>query len=59
VQAHGAKMVALSGEDVRFTWNQLELFMKNWSRIDQLVDEPGPCIYLLGGSGLRPVNRES
>lgn len=38
---NNAKMVALSGPDARNTWGQLELFMRNWRRIDELQLSPG------------------
>lgn len=56
---HGAKMVALSGEDARFTWPKLELFMRNWRRVEEIASEPGPFIYLMGASGVRPVALEN
>lgn len=46
VRENGAKMVALSGQDARTKWGQLELVMRRWSRIEALVEEPGPFIYL-------------
>jgi hypothetical protein len=46
VRDHGARMVALAGEDAKTRWGQLEVVMRRWRRIEQLAEEPGPFIYL-------------
>lgn len=46
VRDHGVKMVALAGADATTKWEQLRLVMKKWDKIEALVDEPGPFIYL-------------
>lgn len=56
VRRSGAKMVALSGEDAKNTWGQLELVMKYWGHIETLATEPGPFIYLASRSRLRPLD---
>lgn len=53
VREAGARMVALSGEDARQTWGQLELLIKYWRRIEELQREPGPFIYLASRSRLK------
>ena len=45
VKASNARMVALSGDEARGTWQQLEVLMKHWRAIDELTDEAGPFIY--------------
>lgn len=45
VRSSGARMVALAGRDAIGTWNQLEVLMVNWRRIEAFADEPGPFIY--------------
>lgn len=45
VRQSGARMIALSGEDARTKWGQLELLMMRWRRIEELVSAPGPFIY--------------
>jgi hypothetical protein len=56
VRDAGARMVALSGEDAGNTWLQLGLLMKWWTRIEALLDEPGPFIYLAQRSRLVPLS---
>lgn len=41
----GARMVALAGADAGNKWNQLELVLRHWRRIETLTTEPGPFIY--------------
>lgn len=45
VRDHGARMVALGGDDARTVWAQLELFMTQWRRIEHCLEEDGPFIY--------------
>lgn len=45
VRTSGARMVALAGRDAIGTWNQLEVLMVNWRRIEAFADRPGPFIY--------------
>ncbi len=56
VRETGARMVALSGEDSRYTWEQLELLMVRWRRIEALLEEPGPFIYLATRSRFKPLD---
>jgi hypothetical protein len=53
VRENGARMVALSGEDGRNTWGQLELFMRYWRQIEEVASRPGPFIYLASRSRMR------
>jgi PIN like domain len=53
VRDNGARMVALSGQDAKSTWHQLEIFMTHWRRIEALADLPGPFVYTASRSGLR------
>jgi hypothetical protein len=55
VRQHAARMVALSTEHARGTFAQLEIVMCQWRQIEQLVDEPGPFIYVATRTTLRPV----
>ena len=55
VREHGAKMVALTGKDARSTWEQLEVFMRQWRGIDDLVDLAGPFIWRATRSGMSRV----
>lgn len=56
VRDHGARMVALAGEEARGTFEQLEVVMCQWRRIEGLVGEPGPFIYTATRTTLRPVD---
>ncbi len=44
VVQHGARLVVLSARDAQTVWAQLEVFMSQWSRIENLLDRPGPFI---------------
>jgi hypothetical protein len=56
VRDHGAKMVALSAADAGSVWNQLEVVMANWRRLEDLASQPGPFIWRATRSGLGKVN---
>lgn len=56
VRDSSAKMVALSGDDAHGTWQQLEIVMSGWRRIEQLLDQPGPFIYAATRTSLRAVD---
>lgn len=58
VREHGAKMVALSGEEARGTFEQLEVIMCQWRKIEDLVLEPGPFICAATRTSLRSVDLE-
>lgn len=45
VRDGGAKMVALTGDDARTTWQQLEVIMSQWRRLEALAAESGPFIW--------------
>jgi hypothetical protein len=51
VRDNGARMVAIAGPDARGTWEQLEVLMVNWRRIQSWADEPGPFIYSVTRTG--------
>lgn len=36
--------------------DQLEILMRQWRRIEQLIDEPGPFIYLASRTRLRKLD---
>ena len=56
VREHGARMVALAGEDAKTTWLQLELFMRQWRRIEALLELSGPFIYRASRTVLSKVD---
>lgn len=58
VRETGARMVALSGQDSRYTWDQLELLMLRWKRIEGLLEQPGPFIYLATRNRFKPLDLE-
>ena len=45
VRENNAKMVALNQRDAQTKWDQLEVFMAQWRRIEALTAEPGPFIW--------------
>ena len=54
VRDHGARMVTLAGGEAQTTWQQLEIVMSQWRRIEQLLEQPGPFIYSATRTRLRP-----
>jgi hypothetical protein len=56
VRDNGARMIALSGDEARSTWHQLEIVMQRWRRLEELLDQPGPFIYTATRTSLKPVN---
>jgi hypothetical protein len=55
VRDNSAKMVALSGQDARDTWAQLEIVMTQWRRVEELAYLSGPFIYSTSRSTFRAV----
>lgn len=45
IQEHGMRFVAIGGDDGGNKWGQLEVFMTQWRRIEELTDRPGPLLY--------------
>lgn len=55
VRASGARMVNLSGAEALDTFHQMEALMCQWQKVCGLLDEPGPFIYSLTRTILRPL----
>lgn len=55
VRDHGARMVTLTGEEAKSTFDQLEVFMCQWRRMLKCLDEPGPFIYAATRTRLRRI----
>ncbi|WP_345421485.1 hypothetical protein [Pseudonocardia xishanensis] len=55
VVEHGARMVALAGSAARTKFEQLEVVMANWRRIEQCCEKPGPFIYVATRTSFRPL----
>ena len=55
VSEHNARMIALASEDAKTVWNQLEVFLIQWRRIEALTEENGPFIYRASRSRLAAV----
>lgn len=55
VLAHGARVVALAGRDAVRRWDQLEILMCQWRRIEALVDSVAPAIYRATRTSFTPV----
>ena len=53
---HGARMIALAGNEAVGTWAQLEVLLCQWRAIERTLDEPGPFIYSATRSRLRRVS---
>ena len=56
VRNSGARMVALAGQEAIGTWAQLEVVMSQWRAIEALLKQPGPFIYSVTRTRLRPVD---
>ena len=56
VRGSNARMVALAGDEVRGTWQQLEILMRQWRHIEDLAVRPGPFIFSATRSSFRPVD---
>ncbi len=56
MRTHGARMIALSSPEARSVFEQLEVVMSQWRRIEGLLDQPGPFIYTVTRATLTPVN---
>ena len=49
--------MAIAGADARGTWEQLEVLMINWRRLEVWVDQPGPLLYSITRTGTpRPIS---
>jgi hypothetical protein len=55
VRDSGARMVALSTDEAKDTWHQLEVVMCQWRAIEACLDQEGPFIYTATRTGLRSV----
>lgn len=55
VRNASARMVGLAGKDAGSVWNQLEVLLTQWRRIEALLAEPAPSIYEAFRSGLTAV----
>ena len=55
VRVHGARIVALAGRDAVRRWDQLEILMCQWRRIDALTATAGPSIHRATRTSLSPV----
>lgn len=58
VRDSGARMVVLAGAEAMGTWAQLEVFMTQWRRIENLVARPGPFIYSATRATFRRLSLE-
>lgn len=52
---HGARFVTLSGKDAKGTWQQLEIVMRQWRRIEDATSQQGPFILRATATTLNPV----
>jgi PIN like domain len=56
VQEHGARMVALGGQEAKGTFEQLEVLMSQWRSVERCLAEPGPFIYVATRTTFRAVD---
>ncbi len=56
VRVNKARMVALSGDEARGTWQQLEVLMRQWRDIETLASRPAPFIYTATRTSLKAVD---
>ncbi len=56
VHEHGARMVALASTAARTKFDQLEVVMCNWRRIERCTAEAGPFIYVATRTTFRPYD---
>ncbi|TAL13160.1 MAG: hypothetical protein EPN99_15895 [Frankiales bacterium] len=56
VKSNNARMVALSGDEARGTWQQLEVLMRHWRAIEVLATRPGPFVYTAKRGSLKSVD---
>lgn len=56
VRQNGARMIALVGKDARGTFDQLEVVMTHWRRIEQSFEQKGPFIYSVTRTTFRSVD---
>lgn len=55
VRENNAKMVALNRLDAKTEWGQLEIFMSQWRRIENLISQPGPFIVRALRTAMTPI----
>jgi hypothetical protein len=55
VRDNGARMVALTGEEARSVFDQLEVVLCRWRDIERCQQEPAPFIYAATRTSLRKV----
>jgi hypothetical protein len=55
VRDHDARLIAFAGRDSGGTWEQLEVFMIQWRRIQSAADQSGPFIYTVTRTTFHPV----
>lgn len=55
VRDTGAKMFVLTSPEQLTVWDQLEIVMSQWRRIERHADRPGPYIYAVRRTSLRQV----
>ena len=56
VKTNNARMVALSGDEARGTWQQLEVLRRHWRASEVLATRPGPFVYTARRASLKAVD---
>jgi PIN like domain len=55
IRENNAKMAALNQRDAQTKWGQLEVFMTQWRRIEELTSERGPFIWRVSRTAMTPI----
>ncbi|WP_419918492.1 hypothetical protein [Candidatus Poriferisocius sp.] len=55
VMDSNARLFALHPDQAVTVWSQLELLMRQWRKIEYLVEQPGPYIYKISRSRVRQM----
>jgi hypothetical protein len=56
VREHGARMVALAGDEAKSTFAQMEVLMCRWRNVVGCLDQQGPFIYSATRTSFRRVS---
>jgi hypothetical protein len=55
IRENNAKMAALNQRDAQTKWGQLEVFMTQCRRIEELTSERGPFIWRVSRTAMTPI----
>ena len=55
IRENNAKMAALNQRDAQTKWGQLEVFMTQWRRIEELTSKRGPFIWRVSRTAMTQI----